>query len=85
MTELNQIDLRALAAGSKRTWDAFVVAATPLINAVVRRAPTRSPAERVLAWLYTGPLGHFWGAAADISEMWLRWMWSRARMRLLKR
>ena len=38
MTELNQIDLRALAAGSKRTWDAFVVAATPLINAVIRRA-----------------------------------------------
>src|SRR5260370_41973280 len=38
VTELNQIDLRALAAGSKRTWDAFVVAATPLINAVVRRA-----------------------------------------------
>ena len=40
MTELNQIDLRALAAGSKRTWDTFVVAATPLINAVVRRALT---------------------------------------------
>ena len=38
MTELNQIDLRALATGSKRTWDAFVVASTPLINAVVRRS-----------------------------------------------
>lgn len=38
MTELNQIDLRALAAGDKRTWDAFVAAAAPLINAVVRRA-----------------------------------------------
>jgi len=38
VTELNQIDLRALAVGSKRTWDAFVVASTPLINAVVRRA-----------------------------------------------
>ena len=37
MTELNQIDLRALATGSKRTWDAFVVASTPLINAVIRR------------------------------------------------
>lgn len=36
--ELNQIDLQALKAGSKRTWDAFVVASTPLINAVVRRA-----------------------------------------------
>jgi len=38
VTELNQIDLRALAAGDKRTWDAFVAAAAPLINAVVRRA-----------------------------------------------
>lgn len=38
MTDLNQIDLRSLAAGHKRTWDAFVVAASPLINAVIRRA-----------------------------------------------
>jgi RNA polymerase sigma factor (sigma-70 family) len=38
VTELNQIDLRALATGSKRTWDAFVAASTPLINAVVRRS-----------------------------------------------
>jgi RNA polymerase sigma factor (sigma-70 family) len=38
VTELNQIDLRALAAGRKRTWDEFVTASTPLINAVVRRA-----------------------------------------------
>lgn len=38
MTELNQIDLRSLAMGHKRTWDAFVVAASPLINAVVRRS-----------------------------------------------
>src|SRR4051794_4136877 len=36
--ELSQIDLQSLAAGHKRTWDAFVVAASPLINAVVRRA-----------------------------------------------
>ena len=37
MADLNQIDLRALARGDKRTWDAFVIAAAPLINAVVRR------------------------------------------------
>ncbi len=37
VTELNQIDLRALQAGHKRTWDAFVGASAPLINAVVRR------------------------------------------------
>jgi RNA polymerase sigma-70 factor (ECF subfamily) len=36
--ELSQVDLRSLAAGHKRTWDAFVAAASPLINAVVRRA-----------------------------------------------
>ncbi len=46
MTELNQIDLRSLAAGHKRTWDSFVVAASPLINAVVRRALSASrPSE----------------------------------------
>ncbi|MFZ5780947.1 MAG: RNA polymerase sigma factor [Pseudomonadota bacterium] len=38
MTELNQVDLRTLAAGNKRAWDQFVTAAAPLINAVVRRA-----------------------------------------------
>jgi RNA polymerase sigma factor (sigma-70 family) len=37
VSELNQIDLRALTTGSKRAWDAFVAAAAPLINAVVRR------------------------------------------------
>jgi hypothetical protein len=45
----------------------------------------RDPAERFAAWIYTGPLGFLWGAVADISEMWLRWMWSRARMRVLGR
>lgn len=38
MTDLNQIDLQALSAGKKRVWDSFVVAATPLINSVIRRA-----------------------------------------------
>ena len=36
VTELSQIDLRSLAAGHKRTWDVFVTAAAPLINADVR-------------------------------------------------
>lgn len=40
VTELSQIDLQSLAAGHKRTWDAFVHAASPLINAVVRRSLT---------------------------------------------
>jgi RNA polymerase sigma factor (sigma-70 family) len=38
VTDLNQIDLRSLATGHKRTWDGFVAAASPLINAVVRRS-----------------------------------------------
>jgi hypothetical protein len=42
----------------------------------------RGLSERFAAWIYTGPLGHLWGALADISEMWLRWMWSRVRTRL---
>ena len=37
VSDLNQIDLPALAKGDKRTWDSFVVASTPLINTVVRR------------------------------------------------
>jgi len=41
VAELNQVDLQALTRGDKRTWDAFVIAAAPLINAVVRR--TLSP------------------------------------------
>lgn len=40
VAELNQIDLQALTRGDKRTWDAFVMAAAPLINAVVRRTLT---------------------------------------------
>ena len=36
MTDLNQIDLQALSTGKKRVWDNFVVAATPLINSVIR-------------------------------------------------
>jgi hypothetical protein len=31
------------------------------------------------AWLYTGPLGHLYGTAADIVELWGRWGWSRLR------
>lgn len=38
VADLNQIDLQALARGDKRSWDAFVGAAAPLINAMVRRA-----------------------------------------------
>jgi hypothetical protein len=42
----------------------------------------RPPAERSLAWLYTGPVGHLWSAVADISLLWLRWMALRLRSRL---
>jgi len=42
VAELNQIDLQALTRGDKRTWDAFVMAAAPLINAVVRRTLSSS-------------------------------------------
>jgi RNA polymerase sigma factor (sigma-70 family) len=34
---LDEIDVGRLAAGDKRTWDAFVAAAAPLIHAVARR------------------------------------------------
>jgi RNA polymerase sigma-70 factor (ECF subfamily) len=38
VSDLSQIDLAALALGKKRTWDAFVAASAPLINAVLRRS-----------------------------------------------
>jgi RNA polymerase sigma factor (sigma-70 family) len=34
---LDEIEVGRLAAGDKRTWDAFVAAAAPLIHAVIRR------------------------------------------------
>jgi hypothetical protein len=45
-----------------------------------RHAPLDRPlGERALAWLYTGPLGHLWGAVADISVLWARWIAGRAK------
>ena len=51
---------------------------------VADRALTRPPAERALAWLYTGPLGRVWGTLADIAELWIKWMLARARARLAR-
>ena len=28
---------------------------------------------RALAWLYTGPVGHFYGTVADLMGYWVRW------------
>jgi hypothetical protein len=48
-----------------------------------RHAPLRRPLrEQMLAWLYTGPLGQLWGALADISGLWARWMLGRLRGRI---
>jgi hypothetical protein len=51
---------------------------------VQRSSPTlgRRPGERVLAWLYTGPLGHLYGVLADIGGMWVRYTAGRVRARL---
>ena len=49
---------------------------------VPARAPVRPPAERALAWLYTGPLGRLWGTLADIAELWVRWGVHTARSRI---
>ena len=29
--------------------------------------PARAPAERLQAWLVTGPLGHLWSVVADLA------------------
>jgi hypothetical protein len=45
-------------------------------------APLARPrAERLLGWLYTGPLGHLYSAVADITLLWLRWAARRLRER----
>jgi hypothetical protein len=45
----------------------------------------RSFAERSLAWLYMGPLGHLWSVVADISLATGRWAASVARARVRAR
>jgi hypothetical protein len=41
----------------------------------------RPIAERALAWLYTGPIGHLWSAVADLTGLWSRWIAGEARRR----
>ena len=47
--------------------------------APARNAPRRAPAERLRAWLYTGPLGHFWSVTADVVVLWVRYGLLKAR------
>jgi hypothetical protein len=35
-----------------------------------------------IAWLYTGPLGHLYGTAADVIELWGRWGIARTKKAL---
>ena len=42
---------------------------------------SRAPAERALAWLYTGPPGHLYGVLADVAVLWARYAASRLRER----
>jgi hypothetical protein len=42
----------------------------------------RGLGERLAAWLYTGPLGHFWSTAADLADFFLRSLRTRAQRRL---
>jgi hypothetical protein len=39
----------------------------------------RSPAERLLAWLFTGPLGHLYGTLMDLAGLWISYGARRAR------
>ena len=44
--------------------------------------PRRGPAERVQAWIVTGPVGHFYSVVADLSVFFARSGVTRARRRL---
>jgi hypothetical protein len=39
----------------------------------------RKPAEKLHAWLVTGPLGHLWSALADMAVFWARYLAHRVR------
>ena len=41
----------------------------------------RSSTERLLAWLYLGPVGHFYGVLADVVELGGRYYLARLRGR----
>jgi hypothetical protein len=43
----------------------------------------RHPAERLLAWFFTGPVGHFVAGSADWAGLLVRYAWARARGRSL--
>jgi hypothetical protein len=38
----------------------------------------RTAAERLQAWIVTGPLGHLWSALADMVLIWARYLVRRA-------
>jgi hypothetical protein len=40
--------------------------------------------DRFLAWIYTGPVGHLYGTVADVTELWIRYLWSRIRRMLVR-
>jgi len=42
----------------------------------------RGPAERLAAWVVTGPPGHLWSALADVAELWARYGLARLRGRV---
>jgi hypothetical protein len=35
-----------------------------------------------MAWIYTGPVGHLYGTTADVVQLWVGYLTSRARHRL---
>jgi hypothetical protein len=41
----------------------------------------RGSAERLHAWVITGPLGHLWSAVADVTVIWVRYGLYRLRRR----
>jgi hypothetical protein len=52
------------------------------VSAVTPASIARGRAERLAAWLYTGPLGHLYGVLADLTQLWARYGLHRLRRRL---
>jgi hypothetical protein len=50
-----------------------------LVRPPAEARPRRGPAERLQAWVVTGPLGHLWSVLADVAVLWVRYGLFKAR------
>ncbi|HEX8857144.1 MAG TPA: hypothetical protein VF752_16235 [Thermoleophilaceae bacterium] len=55
------------------------------VSDLTRALTDRGRRERLVEWLYTGPLGHLYGVLADLVQLWVRYGVRRLRLRVSRR